>query len=179
MRIFCKPKSTSSPPSSSIITNNFIVSRITIINVVLKIVIIIPPSPHHRHQKSSYDNLFQTQSNGQNHAENHSEKNMLNLEMVRKTSFLIEFETWSTIAMVRQVYSWKKNKWPCHWLTVWFQPSSDDYTIIVFFCLGIIVIYWLGATVTLMTVLARLRCPIMLLLSEAAKKRTCIFRNYF
>ena len=145
MRIICKPKS----PSSSLITINFIVSMITIINVVLKIVIIIHHHHfhhhlkychHHQHQKSSYENLFQTQSNGQNHAENHSEKNMLNLEMVRETSFLIEFETWSTIAMVRQVYSWKKNKWPCHWLTVWFQPSSDDYTIIVFFCLGIIVI---------------------------------------
>ena len=136
MRIFCKPKS----PSTSMITINFIVSMITIINVVLKIVIIIHHHHfhhhlkychHHQHQKSSYENLFQTQSNGQNHAENHSEKNMLNLEMVRKTSFLIEFETWSTIVMVRQVYSWKKNKWPCHWPPFWFQPSSDDFTIIV------------------------------------------------
>lgn len=32
--------------------------------------------------EASNENLLQTQSNGQNHAENHSEKNMLNLEMV-------------------------------------------------------------------------------------------------
>ena len=33
---------------------------------------------------NSNENLLQTESNGQNHAEKHSEKNMLNLEMVRK-----------------------------------------------------------------------------------------------
>ena len=34
--------------------------------------------------EASNENLLQTQSNGQNHADNHSEKNMLNLEMVEE-----------------------------------------------------------------------------------------------
>ena len=38
--------------------------------------------------EASNENLLQSQSNGQNHAENHSEKNMLNLEMVRETNWI-------------------------------------------------------------------------------------------
>ena len=46
-------------------------------------------SNERNNNSDSNENLLQTQSNGQNHAEHHSEKNMLNLEMVRKCRFEI------------------------------------------------------------------------------------------
>jgi len=52
-------------------------------------------------EAASNENLLQTQSNGQNHAEHHSEKNMLNLEMGSPTNS-------RTSRMLNRSYKWRR-----------------------------------------------------------------------
>jgi len=64
--------------------------------------------------EASNENLLQTQSNGQNHAENHSEKNMLNLEMGSPTNS-------RTSRLLNRSYKWRR-----------FAVSTDEVSRIIF-----------------------------------------------